>query len=113
MSGTGEVNTTHTYQQEGDYVISLEPANGCELGLGNPSSGNTIMGPQARNYNSILFKAYIGGSVTSIGSNAFSECYSLASVVILDGVTSIGSGAFSSCYSLASVVIPNSVTSIR
>ena len=54
----------------------------------------------------------IPGSVTSIGSYAFSNCSSLTSVVILDSVTSIGEGAFRDCNSLTSVVIPDSVTSI-
>ena len=51
-------------------------------------------------------------TVTSIGSSAFFNCYSLTSVVIPNSVTSIGSGAFSGCSGLTSVVIPNSVTSI-
>ena len=51
-------------------------------------------------------------SVTSIGSSAFSECYSLTSVTIPNSVTSIGNHAFYDCRSLTSVTIPNSVTSI-
>jgi hypothetical protein len=54
----------------------------------------------------------IPGSVTSIGSYAFSNCSSLTSVVIPDSVTSIGDCAFRDCNSLTSVVIPDSVTSI-
>ena len=50
--------------------------------------------------------------VTSLGANAFQQCYSLKSVVIGDGVTSIGESAFNECLNLTSVVIPNSVTSI-
>ena len=51
-------------------------------------------------------------SVTSIGSDAFSRCLNLTSVIISDSVTSIGSNAFNSCQSLTSITIPNSVTSI-
>ena len=58
--------------------------------------------------------AYNGNnySVTSIGDNAFSNCYDLTSVTIPTSVTSIGRGAFHQCWSLISVTIPNSVTSI-
>ena len=51
-------------------------------------------------------------SVTSIGEGAFSECTSLASIVIPSSVTSIGEYAFRGCTSLTGIVIPSSVTSI-
>ena len=55
----------------------------------------------------------IPNSVTNIGSDAFSECTSLTSIVIPDSVTDIGSGAFADCTKLISVTIPKSVTSIN
>ena len=116
LPGTGNVNTTHTYQTAGDFVITLDPAEGCTLGLGRGSSGYCVMGSTSNNgrvYCNMLQRAVIGSrGVTSIGNYAFGSCYSLASVTIPDGVTSIGSYAFGSCYSLASVTIPDSVTSI-
>ena len=54
----------------------------------------------------------IPDSVTSIGYEAFYNCYSLTSVTIPDSVTSIGNRAFYNCSSLTSVTIPDSVTSI-
>ena len=52
-------------------------------------------------------------SVTSIGVNAFWNCYGLTSVTIPNSVTSIGNYAFTDCSGLTSVTIPNSVTSIE
>ena len=116
LPGTGNVNTTHTYQTAGDFVISLDPAEGCTLRLGYGINGYCVMGPtrnSKRVYCNMLHRAVIGSrGVTSIGSYAFNSCYPLASVTIPDGVTSIGNYAFNACYSLASVTIPDGVTSI-
>lgn len=101
LEGTGKVNTTHTYQEGGDFVIALEVAEGCELGLGHGSSSYCVMGSTGNNgivYCNILQKAVVGNGVTSIGRNAFYECHSLASVTIPNSVTSIGSNAFYDCY---------------
>ena len=54
----------------------------------------------------------IPNSVTSIGSGAFRDCYSLTSVTIPNSVTYINDGAFQNCSGLTSVSIPNSVTII-
>ena len=47
------------------------------------------------------------GSLTSIGTQAFFECYQLTSVAIPYGVTSIGTNSFAYCNGLKSVSIPN------
>ena len=115
LSGTGVVNTTHTYETAGDFVISLSPVDGCDLGLGTGTSANCVMGSTGVNgrvYCNMLKRVEVGSSVTSIGDYAFYNCYSLSGVVIPDSVTRIESNTFYSCYSLSSVVIPDSVTSI-
>ena len=55
------------------------------------------------------FKTY---SVTSIGNDAFYDCYGLTSINIPEGVTSIGNDAFYGCSGLTSINIPASVTNI-
>ena len=115
LSGTENVNTSHTYAEPGDYIISLMPEDGCTLSFGDGSSSYCVMGStgnDGRVYCNMLQDVSIGKNVTSIGGSAFSSCSSLASITIPDGVTSIGDSAFSSCFSLASVTIPDGVTSI-
>ena len=115
LSGTGNVNTSHTYADPGDYVISLMPQDRCTLSFGNGSSSYCVMGSTGGNsvvYCNMLQEVCVGKNVTYIGSNTFKNCYSLASITIPTGVTSIGDNAFDNCYSLASITIPNSVTSI-
>ena len=69
---------------------------------------------------SIVSNEYVGGKgiitfdgeVTSIGYNAFYDCYGLTSIEIPNSVTSIGTYAFYYCWDLTSLEIPDSVTSI-
>lgn len=49
--------------------------------------------------------------ITSIGSQAFSNC-GMKEVVIPDSVTSMGTGVFGYCSNLTSIVIPDSITEI-
>ena len=116
LSGTGDTNTSHTYAAPGEYTISLNPTDGCTLGL-SQSSSYSVMGSISNTglvYCNMLQAVEIGKNVTSIGDYAFQNCCSLASIVIPEGVTSIGNYGyvFQSCYSLTSIVIPKGVTSI-
>ena len=116
LAGTGNVNTSHTYTDPGDYIISLMPQDGCTLSFSDGSASYCVMGSTGNNgevYCNMLQEFYVGKNVTSIRDYAFSGCYSLASITIPDGVTFIGNSAFDSCYSLASIIIPDGVTSIR
>ena len=116
LSAKGKVNTSHTYADKGNYVITLVVADGCTLGLGHESSSYCILGSTGNNgrvYCNMLQKVEIGSGVKRISGYAFNYCMSLVSAVIPQGVTSIEYYAFQKCYSLASVVIPQGVTSIE
>ena len=62
--------------------------------------------PEIVSYNQNLYH------VTSIGDNAFYNCYGLTSVEIPNSVTSIGDYAFSDCEELSDVTISNGGTSM-
>ena len=113
LSGTGNVNTSHTYASVGEHVISLDVADGCTLSLGHDTSNYCVMGSIGNRYCNMLQKVEVGNGVTSIESYAFSNCYSLVSIIIPNGVKRIEAYAFYNCYFLASIVIPNSVTNIE
>ena len=111
LSGSGNVNTTHHYNSIGNYCITLDVADGCNLKIGSGSNSFSIFGKESF-HKTMLKKVEIGERVNTVSSYAFNSCYSLASIVIPKGVTSIGNYAFQHCPSLASIVISNSVTSI-
>lgn len=116
LSGSGWVNTTHTYSNKGNYVITLDVANGCSLGLGKENSTYNVLGPNTRGdivYSNMLQKVEIGKNVPEIKACSFANSYSLKSITIPNGVTFIGANPFLSCYSLISIIIPNSVTTLK
>jgi hypothetical protein len=114
FTGTGNINTTHTYSAAGTYDITLDVTSGV-LRFGANSSSYCVLGSTGDNgkvYCNMLKSVRIGNSVTTIDTYAFDSCYSLASVTIPNGVTTMGTYAFRYCYALASVTIPNGVTTM-
>ena len=118
-TSTIQYTPTHNYTSPGNYVISLTVNGTCGF-LGNSTPNNycyllkysTTADTRNLYYQNTITKIELGDSVTSIGANAFRNCYSLTSLTISDSVTSIEVSALNSCYSLTALTIPNSVTSI-
>ena len=76
------------------------------------AEGVTSVGSYAFYNCSSMATVSIPAGVTSIGGSAFYGCSNLANVTIPDGLTTIGGGAFYGCSSMATVNIPDGVTSI-
>lgn len=112
LPGTDEVNAIHTYQQAGDYIITLEPIDGCTFGFGNPSAYN-LMASENSMYPSVLHGMRMGNGITRLEQSAFYDYASLSFVIISNEIASISDSAFNSCTALYSVVIPKSVISIE
>ena len=120
-SGTAEYKSErHNYATTGDYVIAITVTTGSFVLQSSSSSvsnilwnGNSSTSSPDRAYNNSIQKIEIGTGITSIGTYAFNNCYSLSSITIPDSVISIGTQAFYSCSALSSVTIPDGVTTIR
>ena len=116
LEGTGKVNTTHTYQEGGDFVIALEVAEGCELSLGHGSFSFSVMGStnnDNRVYTAMLKKIILGDGIKSGGAYAFYNCYSLSNIILSIGISTINNAMFQNCYSVSSIIIPKSLETIN
>ena len=101
------------FTADGKHTLAVYSGNKTEITLPDNYNGeNYVIGAEAFQGCSRLYRVTIGNSVTSIGNNAFFGCSGLTSIVIPYSVTSIGSSAFSGCSGLTSITLPNSVTSI-
>ena len=65
-----------------------------------------------QDYNKNITSVVIEPGVTSIGNNAFLNCFYLTSISIPEGVTRIGAAAFRWCERLETIQLPQSLTSI-
>ena len=118
-----------TWEEEGDIEWGFDEGNGRLVIKGkgpledykdgrNRSQMNEFdeeddeMSPWMQKYRDRIQSAVICLGVSSIGSDAFSDCSSLKSVVIPDGLTSIGDYAFWGCKKLTSIYFPESVSFI-
>ncbi len=110
LDGTGKVNTTHRYANIGDYMISLDVADGCRLILGHGTDYNsTLLGSYW--FGSTLQRICVGKN-TDIPAYAFRMYHALETVVLPNHIITITSTAFYQCYSLRFVVIPASTIKI-
>ena len=66
----------------------------------------SIIIPNSVEHNGITY------AVTSIGADAFLNCFALKSITIPESITNIGYRALRNCTALTSISIPNNVTSI-
>lgn len=115
-AGTAASQHSHTYDEPGDYEITMYVANGTMTPWGNAYNiQNSHFFGETRyaRCRQCGRAVWIGNGVEAIGDCAFAFSEELTSVSIPNGVTTIGEGAFYGCYVLKGVSIPDGVTGIN
>ena len=112
------------FSSQAQAQFNFTSNNGTVTITGYTGSSSTVVIPGQINFQPVttiapgafesisMTSVTIPSNVTTIGANAFEDCFLLASVTIPANVTSIGAGAFQNCSSLATVTIPAKVTSL-
>ena len=120
-SSIGKVKISHAYAFTGEYVITFEPADGCEFGLGSNGDRYTtaenvigIKSVATNNYSyaDMLRKVEIGANMTRLNGYAFGWCETLATISLPASIRTVGPYVFRQCKSVRAVIIPNGVTSL-
>ena len=127
-AAAGNVEMTHTYAAEGDYIATMTVAEGCSVRLGtSTAAGATLVnagGSSAcffsqgikamggRTGRDALIALEIGAGVTDIGSVAFNYSMNLETITIPKEVGMLRSLAFVGCVSLKAIVVPAGVANI-
>ena len=114
---TTQVRTSHTYQQEGEYTISIIVKSGSFAFYGTSIYGTLSKNSQTGNINfsyaSMIQAVRIGDNITTIDQYSFYCCINLKEIFIPENITLIGQNAFYNCYNLVEVTIPKNVTLIK
>lgn len=116
-------DTTHTYENVGEYVISINPPEGYnQLEIGNGkyknspiflTANSTETNAYANDLRASLRKVEFGKNVT-LYNNAFLSCSNLESVTMpFNTETSSTTSGFSMCHSLKSIVMASDDISER
>ena len=119
---SGDVAMTHTYADEGKYIVTLDVSDGCSVRLGTSTgSGASILAVGiSKSFFSqgdrgitsgkdALVALEIGAGVTDIGSSAFAYMTSLKYITIPNTVTTIRDIVFYACINLETIVIPSGI----
>lgn len=114
ISGSGNVTIQHSYNNIGDYVISIIPGSSSVIALGHQSSSYCVVGSINNvEYLNMLQSVFIGER-TAVIDYSFYNCYSLKNITFPSSYTqaNIYKYAFANCYSLKSYTIPTNTTTV-
>lgn len=106
----GQVSLRHTYENAGNYTITLLPQDECEMTLGD-SSSDSVMGGFAP-YDSMAKEIWVGKNVTTITNSSFRSLYHLKKISLHKDIVSMDDNCFRTTYSLSYVTIPPKITTI-
>ena len=104
-SGKCGDNVSWELDDKGTLTVSGEGAMTDYVSEGEPVSPFTGLGDAVK-------AVKIEPGVTSVGDNAFYECYNVTGVTLPEGLTRIGESAFYYCRELTEIMVPDSVTEI-
>lgn len=117
-SGTSMGNYTHTYAIAGEYLVTIDVAEGATINLGYNGSNQGFFYYVNNNHPARLLptKIEIGDRVTRFNRDCFNGSINLKSISIPNTITelgnSTGNGATFTSTGITGLVIPNSVSII-
>lgn len=104
--GTSDAQTTHTYAEYGDYMIT------CYGSTMTTSSSSGLFGQSTSTPNGFCTAIRLSTNITDIGNGSFTCIDNLANITIPNSVTNMASVCLGACSKLNSLTIPKSITDI-
>lgn len=115
ISGTGNVQTSHTYAAAGKYTLTLLPAEGCEINFGHSVSSQNVFGSTANNNLALqanVKKVELGRGFSGLRAFSLQNMRAVTCISIPAGITSMGSACFAQLESLKAIALPKNLRSL-
>ena len=111
-SGNTNILPSHTYANLGEYIITLNPLNNCQLSLGGGANSYNVLGSSSDTMSrNSLQKVHLGSNVILL-KYGFNQCYSLQIITLPNYVNLNNTYIFNNCQSINNIIVPTGTTEI-
>ena len=115
ISGTGNVQTSHTYATHGKHTLTLLPAEGCEINFGHSVSTQNVFGSISNN-NLVLQanvkKVELGRGFSELRAFSLQNMRAVTCISMPAGITSIKNACVAQCEALKAIVMPKNLATV-
>ena len=115
ISGTGNVQTSHTYAAAGKYTLTLLPAEGCTINFGHSVSVQNVFGSCGNKYLSLqanVKKVELGRGFSGLRAFSLQNMRSVTCISMPAGITSMESACVAQCEALKAIVMPKNLATV-
>ncbi len=115
ISGTGNVQTSHTYATPGKYTLSLLPAEGCEINFGHSVAAQNVFGSISNNNLALqanVKKVELGRGFSELRAFSLQNMRAVTYISMPAGITSMGAACLSQLESLKAIAFPKNLATM-
>lgn len=112
ISGTGNVQTSHTYAAAGKYTLTLLPAEGCTINFGHSVSTQNVFGSCGNQYLALqanVKKVELGRGFSELRAFSLQNMRAVTCISMPAGITSIKNACLAQQESLTAIALPKNL----
>ena len=115
ISGTGNVQTSHTYAAAGKYTLTLLPAEGCTINFGHSVSTQNVFGSFGNQYlvlQANVKKVELGRGFSELRAFSLQNLRAVTCISMPAGITYMNSACVAQCEALKAIVMPKNLATV-
>ena len=115
ISGTGNVQTSHTYAAAGKYTLTLLPAEGCTINFGHSVAVQNVFGSCGNQYlvlQANVKKVELGRGFSELRAFSLQNMRAVTCISMPAGITYMQSACFGTWEALKAIALPKNLTTL-